>query len=124
MERNEIHGSMPLTDATIDFNPVLGLWINSNEKTLWLKQFTLSQQPERIVMRTTCAHEPNDWGEAEVTPYLDNIGERAFSAEYHLAAYNTLLAGNMNKGLWVIAAFYRFKDERPNFLGREFFFRG
>jgi len=124
MERNEIHGSIPPADAAIDFDPVLGLWLNSNEKTQWIKQFTLTKRDDRLLMRASGTLPPGDWGEAEVTPFLDNIGERGFIAHYPLPAFHTMLAANMNEGLWVVAAFYQFNDNRPNFLGREFYYRG
>ena len=59
-----------------------------------------------------------------MTPYLDNIGERAFCARYRRDGFASLLAANMNKGLWVIAAFHDFSDpDRANFLCREFYYR-
>jgi hypothetical protein len=95
-----------------------GDWVNSNPATEWIKEFTIAGDTLHI----QGANEPADWGETGITTYLDNIGEPAFHAEYDLRAVEAVLAGNTNKNLIVIAAFFRFKDgESPNFLCREFF---
>ena len=69
--------------------------------------------------------DPSDWGERTVTTYRDHIGELAFHAVFDLGPLEAVLASNTNKGLIVVAGFYRFKDGRPatNFLCREFFYR-
>lgn len=77
------------------------------------------------MLRASGAGEPFEWGEVEVTTYMDNIGEMAFHAVYDLGFVESVLAANTNKNLIVIAAFNRFKDEskRQNFLCREFYYR-
>lgn len=100
-------------------------WVNSSPTTSWIRGFTLTRKDGAGVLRVLGAGEPADWGEVPATLYQDNIGEPAFSAVYDLGHVEATLAANSNKGLVVIAAFLRFTDEeRPNFLCREFFFRG
>jgi hypothetical protein len=124
MERNEIYGDQPKPDTVIDFTPVLGTWMNSNTQTKWIEKFTLTKHDEQIIMHAYGTQSPKDWGETEVTPFVDNINEKAFCARYELDSVESLLAANMNKGLWVIAAFLQFKDgNQPNFLCREFYYR-
>ncbi|MEH2239095.1 hypothetical protein [Nostoc sp.] len=123
MERNEIYGTQP-KDTVIDFTPYLGTWINSNTKTTWIEKFTLTKHNEQIIMHAYGAQSLKDWGETEVTPFVDNINEKAFCARYDRDSVESLLAANMNKDLWVIAAFHKFKDgSQPNFLCREFYYR-
>ncbi|MBP5976155.1 hypothetical protein HW132_26350 [Brasilonema sp. CT11] len=125
MERNEIYGEQP-KDTVIDFTPFLGTWINSNTKTKWIEKFTITKHNEQIIMHAYGNHSSTskDWGETEVTPFIDNINEKAFCARYDRDPIESLLAANMNKGLWVIAAFHKFKDNsEPNFLCREFYYR-
>ncbi len=124
MERNEVYGDQPKKDTIIDFTPFLGTWINSNDKTKWIKKFTLTKHDEQIIMHAYGTESPEDWGKTEVTPFVDNIGEKAFSVRYDLDSVESFLAANMNKGLWVIAAFHKFKDgSQSNFLCREFYYR-
>ena len=70
------------------------------------------------------AQELDDWGSRDITVYRDNIGEMAFSATYDLEQLEGILAANMNQGLFVIAAFLRFKpgEDHSNFLCREFYY--
>lgn len=125
MERNEIFGSQPQVGEHIDASAVLGTWRNSNEKTIWIAGFTLAQNDGAYTLDLEGCGEVVDLQNIPVTFYKDNIGELAFSAQADLGFAQVLLAANMNKGLWVIAAFYTFCDdsERPNFLCREFYFR-
>ncbi|MBH8576577.1 hypothetical protein I8752_27015 [Nostocaceae cyanobacterium CENA369] len=123
MERNEIYGNQP-QDNAIDFTPFLGTWINSNTKTKWIEKFILTKHNEQIIMHAYGTESLKDWGETEVTPFVDNINEKAFSAKFDRDSVESLLAANMNKGLWVIAAFHKFKDgSQPNFLCREFYYQ-
>lgn len=109
----------------IDITPLLGAWVNSNHATEWIKEFTLSRKGNIFTLHAYGAREPFDWGEIEITTYMDNIGEMAFHAVYDLEHTHSVLAANTNKGLIVIAAFHRFKEGngRSNFLCREFYFR-
>ena len=123
MDRNEIHGQSPEAGAKIDITPWLGTWRNSNEKTQWIQSFHMEMEGNDCKVSLTGANEPADWGSVPATLYMDNIGELAFFAEIDLPEVRAHLAANMNKGLWVIAAFLHFKDEnRPNFLCREFYY--
>jgi hypothetical protein len=109
----------------VDMSPLLGIWVNSNSQTHWIKRFTLGKLGNVFTIHAYGATQPFDWGEVEVVPYMDNIGELAFHALYDLEPVHSLLAANTNKGLIIIAAFNRFKQAsgRANFLCREFYFR-
>ncbi len=118
-------------DRFLDFNSVSGIWVNSKPATQGIKQFSLRQAEDRVFFRPYGATSVEDWGETEAIPFVNATGERAFLAEYHFDSHDLHLVANTNKGLWVIAAHYVFKDsekpsgplrERPNFLRREFFY--
>ena len=125
MERDEIHGNQPDAGTRVDFTKSLGTWHNTNERTRWIKTFTLSQDAEgKVFMGVSGVAEPANWGEIEIVPCIDNIGENAFLASYQLPAHDITIVANTNKGLWVTAAVIKTKDGSvPNFLCREFYVR-
>jgi len=95
-----------------------GDWVNTNVATRWIRGFTLADHTLRVLG----ANEPTDWGETEITTYLDSAGEPAFRAEYDLGSIEALLAGNTGKNIVIIAAFFRLKGGEPaNVFSREFF---
>ncbi|NEO95340.1 MAG: hypothetical protein F6K56_36200 [Moorea sp. SIO3G5] len=128
MKWNEVYGEtqsyQPDSNSQIDSSAILGTWINSNQQTQWIKKITITQQGEQVFINVYGVNSPEDWGKVEITTYVDNIGETAFSAQYNLDGMEPLLAANTNKGLCVIAAFIKFKNgDRPNFLCREFYYK-
>ena len=115
----------------IDFEPVLGTWVNSKSDTQGILQFTLSQTKQQLILHPTGASDPEDWGEINVTPFINPKGEYAFLAEYQFDTYQVYMVANTNKGLWVLAMYYLYKQNpvdvnqtssHPNFLRREFFY--
>jgi hypothetical protein len=124
MQRNEIYGNQHNRETLIDFTPVLGTWMNSNTKTRWIEKFTLTKHDEQIIMHAYGAESPQDWGETEVTPFVDNMNhENAFCARYDRDSVESFLAANMNKGLCIIAGFHKFKDDKQTDFCREFYYR-
>ncbi|NEO64684.1 MAG: hypothetical protein F6J98_31485 [Moorea sp. SIO4G2] len=128
MKWNEIHGEtqsyQPNNNAQLDLSAILGTWINSSEKTEWIKKYTITQEGDRVFINVYGANSPEDWGKVEVTTFVDNLGQTAFHAQYNLDGVEPLLAANMNKGLCVVAAFIKFNNgDRPNFLCREFYYK-
>jgi hypothetical protein len=124
MEQNKTYSDQPKGNTVIDFTPVLGSGMNSNTKTRWIEKFTLTKQDEKVIMHAYSAQSPEDWGETEVTPFVDTMNkENAFCARYDLDLVESFLAANMNKGLCIIAGFHKLKDgNQPNFC-REFYYR-
>jgi hypothetical protein len=101
---------------------MVGDWVNTHPTTEWIKGFTLADNGGTVTLRVESASEPTDWGEVEVTTYLDKAGEPAFHAAYDLGPVEAFLAGNTGKSIIIIAAFFRFKDNEPaNSFCREFF---
>ena len=101
---------------------LVGDWVNTNPDTRWIKGFTLTGDGDRYTLHVLGAREPADWGEIEITTYLDGAGEPAFHTEYDLGPVRAVLAGNTGKNIVIIAAFFRFGDnESDNEFCREFF---
>jgi len=99
-----------------------GDWVNTNANTRWLKGFTLADTGRAVTLRVQAVSQPTDWGEVEVTTYLDSAGDPAFHARYDLGSLEAVLAGNTGKSIIIIAAFLRFTaDESANTFCREFF---
>ncbi|WP_013334365.1 hypothetical protein [Gloeothece verrucosa] len=124
MERNEIYGNQPDQKTVINFTRFLGTWVNFYDQTTRLKKFILSEREQRFFIHVYGAENPEDWGEVEIAPFIDNLGELAFSAFYESESSQSLLAANHAKGLWAIVEFHQLKnsDESRHFY-REFYYK-
>jgi hypothetical protein len=101
---------------------LVGDWVNTNPATRWIRGFTVTDSGDASILRVLGASEPLDWGETEVTTYLDAAGDPAFHAEYDLGSVEAALAGNTGKDIVIIAGFFRRKGDDPaNTFCREFF---
>ncbi|MBO1348877.1 MAG: hypothetical protein EBE86_016500 [Hormoscilla sp. GUM202] len=121
---SETQGDRPENTTQIDPSAILGTWVNSNPQTQWIKTFTITQQGDRTFINAYGANSPEDWGKVEITTFVDNFGQTGFNAQYNLDDVEPLLAANLNKGLCIIAAFFKFKHgDRPNSLSREFYYK-
>jgi hypothetical protein len=124
MDQNEFDDNQPKNDTVVDFTRVLGTWINSNTKTRWIGKFTLTKHNGQIIIHAYGPTSSEDWGEAEVTQYVDVMNkENAFCARYDRDSVESLLATNMNKGLCVIAGYHKFKDGQQTDFCREFYYQ-
>jgi hypothetical protein len=112
----------PTTPPRMGRTFLLGEWVNTHPDTKWLKSFTLADTGRAIVLHVEAAREPTDWGEVEVTTYLDGAGEPAFHTKYDLGSVEAVLAGNTGKDIIIVEAFLRLKaDQSANAFCREFF---
>jgi hypothetical protein len=99
-----------------------GDWVNTNPTTKWIKEFSFTDSGAALRLRVVGANEPAEWGETEVTTYLDAAGDPAFHAEYDLGSVEAVLAGNTGKSIIIIAGFFRLRSEdSANTFCREFF---
>ena len=94
---------------------IAGLKVRSAQGKLW------------ISVQGKATDSPFDWGEVEVEAvYAENATSArgiAFVARYDFGFLETLLEGNVNSGLLVLASFHTFRDgsNRANYFSREFF---
>jgi hypothetical protein len=104
-------------------------WANTNPSTQGIASVRIrSVEGElRISVEGAAQGAPRHWGEVAIeTVYAENTASRrgmAFVARYRFGFLETLLEGNVNAGLLVLAAFHTFLDgsRRSNYFSREFF---
>lgn len=117
--------------GTIDLEPMLGRWINTNSETIYIERFETWLEEGRLMLRVfgvgTEKGAPIDWGAIDVQPYgnpstLDPAG---FHGHYRLEAVDVLLAVNYARGILVIQTYSTFSDGsgRIPYQTREFFHR-
>ena len=104
-------------------------WANTNPATQGIASVQLrSVEGElRIAIQGAAHGAPFNWGEVAIEAiYAENPSSQrgmAFVARYHFGFLDTLIEGNVNAGLLVLAAFHTFLDgsHRTNYFSREFF---
>ena len=104
-------------------------WLNTNPATKGIAgvQIRSSQGGLWGTVRANSEDSPFHWGEVEVEAvYAENSTSTrgiAFVARYDFGFVETLIEGNVNSGLLVLAAFHVFHDgtNRANYFSREFF---
>jgi hypothetical protein len=104
-------------------------WANTNHCSQGIATVRLRVVEEQLWITIEGAAEgsPVNWGETAVEAiYAENAASTrgmAFVARYRFDFLETLLEGNVNSGLLVLAAFHSFRDgsRRANYFSREFF---
>jgi len=104
-------------------------WANTNPFSEGIASVHLRAVGEKlwVTVEGAAKGSPVNWGEVAVEAiYAENAASTrgmAFVARYHFDFLETLLEGNINSGLLVLAAFHTFRDGscRANYFSREFF---
>lgn len=104
-------------------------WANTNPSTQGIARVQIRsvEGQLRVTIEGAANGAPYSWGEVAVEAvYAENAASRrgmAFVARYHFGFIETLIEGNVNAGLLVLAAFHTFRDgsRRSNYFSREFF---
>jgi hypothetical protein len=115
--------------ARLETSTMVRFWANTNPATQGITsvQLRLVEGELRIAIHGAAQNAPFNWGEVAVEAiYADNpssLRGMAFVARYHFGFLDTLIEGNVNAGLLVLAAFHTFHDgsHRSNYFSREFF---
>lgn len=115
--------------AEMETSAMVRSWTNTNPATRGIAelQITCSRGKHWINVRGNANGSLSDWGEVEIeTIYTENRASTrgmAFVAKYDFGFVETLLEGNVNCGLLVLAAFHTFRDgsNRADYFSREFF---
>jgi hypothetical protein len=115
---------------SIQPEPLLGTWLNTNTATGGITSAILSRQNGNIAVRIVAAGDqgPSDWGETEASLFAADASSSdamAFSAFYDFGFMETQLQAHVRQGVLIIAKFDRFKDSsgRSNYFSKEFFYR-
>jgi hypothetical protein len=114
--------------ALVDLGELTGLWKNTKRATRVVRELTLTKNGDAYELNAVGAGAPRDWGKVVVIPHagsVDTHDPAGFLAVYEFDFMQMFLAGNMNKGLLIIASYNTFRDGsgRSNYFSREFFYR-
>ena len=104
-------------------------WANTNPATQGIAGVRIRSVAGelRIAIEGAASGATCNWGEVAIEAvYAENAASRrgmAFVARYRFGFLETLLEGNVNAGLLVLAAFHTFLDgsRRSDYFSREFF---
>jgi hypothetical protein len=113
----------------LEISGMVRSWANTNPATQGISSVRLryADGELRITIFGAMQNAPFSWGEAVVESiYAENASSTrgmAFVAKYDFGFLQTLIEGNVNAGLLVLAAFHTFHDgsRRSNYFSREFF---
>ena len=114
-----------MTDTSLDFGFLPGNWRNTNKHTKGIITFSLEEQGNGLLLTMQGAvggHLPQEIGSAQMecftsTPQSSTVNSFFGTLEDTDNEYK--FAGNLNKGLIIIAAYVKLNGE-PYFI-REFF---
>jgi hypothetical protein len=115
--------------ASLETSTMVRSWTNTNPATQGITSVKIRQVDGslRLAIEGAAHGAPFQWGEVEIAAvYAENPSSSkgmAFSARYDFGFLETLVEGNVNAGLLVLAAFHTFRDgsKRSNYFSREFF---
>ena len=113
----------------LEISSMVRKWANTNPSTHGITSVQIRGVDGnlRISIEGAAQGSPRHWGEVAIeTVYAENTSSSrgmAFVARYHFDFLETLIEGNVNAGLLVLAAFHTFHDgsRRSNYFSREFF---
>jgi hypothetical protein len=115
--------------SDLEISAMVRSWANTNPSSLGITSVRIrSVEGELLVSISGGANgAPVSWGEvAAQAVYAESPSSRrgmSFVARYEFGFLETLIEGNVNAGLLVLAAFHTFLDgsRRSNYFSREFF---
>ena len=113
----------------LEISSMVRSWANTNPDTQGIAsvQLRFVEGELRLTIHGAMQNTPFNWGEVAVEAiYAENASSRrgmSFVARYRFGFLDTLIQGNVNAGLLVLAAFHTFHDggNRSNYFSREFF---
>jgi hypothetical protein len=125
----EVISTQRTSAANLETSTMVRSWRNTNPATQGITRVEIRsvEGKLRITIEGAARGTPFHWGEIEIAAvYAENPSSgkgMAFSARYDFGFLETLVEGNVNAGLLVLAAFHTFRDgsHRANYFSREFF---
>lgn len=116
----------PSGGGTVDPQPLLGAWYNTNPAARGIARIDLEQAGGAFTARVQGVGA--DWGRTPAIPFAHDASSRAamaFSAAYDFGFQQVELQANVKQGVLVVASFNRFADGDPrsSYFTREFFYR-
>ncbi len=113
----------------ISTGQMAGRWKNSKANTKGIAEFALEEVDSELLISINGAEEgflPNNIGPIVSTPHSANESSDdciAFQADTTIDGVNYFFAGNINKGLVIIATYIKSSEISSNFFVREFFYK-
>ena len=127
--RDRIETTGPRTVRPIDLSPLVGTWVNFDQKSTGIFRLEIEDRNGELILHTwgTGAPEPHDWGEAVGEAFTDGVALHAgvaFRADYDLGFARVMLACYLTKRLLVVDAYTRFQDGsgRSPYFQRDHFY--
>lgn len=125
----EVISTQRTSAANLDTSTMVRSWTNTNPATQGITSVKIRAVDGklRIAIEGAAQGTSFNWGEIEIAAiYAENPSSSkgmSFSAKYDFGFLETLIEGNVNAGLLVLAAFHTFRDgsDRSNYFSREFF---
>lgn len=117
--------------AKTDYSYFIGNWKNSHQASQGIAAFEIregARGPEISVSGIESGFFPGDWGSKPVNFLVSGPGQTtasAFSATFDIGGRSLFLAGNINKGLIIIAIYAHAKSgsAHPSLFTREFYYK-
>lgn len=114
-----------------DYSYFIGNWKNSHKVSKGIDSFEITEidsGPQIRVSGIESGYFPGNWGTAPVGFLVsgpDQTTASAFEATFEIGDRNLFLAGNINKGLIIIAIYAKAKAGKdiPSLFIREFYFK-
>lgn len=114
-----------------DYSYFVGTWKNSNGSALGIDVFSIKEGdlgPLFTASGTESGYFPGNWGTAPVeflVSHPDSNTASAFQVNFEVGGREIFLAGNINKGLIIIATYAvaQSGSELPNLFTREFYYK-
>jgi hypothetical protein len=119
----------PLATPAVDTAPLLGRWRNAEAAARGLVEITVEDDAGDLAVRALGSGDvgPVDWGPARTGVFacLDEAGKASLSllASWDFGFLETHLQLRLPAGALASAGFNVFKDGRPSYVTREFFYR-
>jgi len=112
--------------APIDSSPLLGQWLNYDVTSRSIRQLTLIQRGDAVILRITGVPDV-DWGETTAIPFALTVagGDAvAFKAAYDFEFLRVAVLAYLNKRLLVVDAYSTFHDGsgRSSYFARDHFY--
>ena len=112
----------------LDLSSLIGKWTNTNPAAGGIATIYVNQVDDALEIQVFGVHSPNffDWGTRPATAYAYEVtGEivAGFELTYEFEDQQALVTAIHNRGVLVIHAYHKFKDDglRTNYICKEFF---
>ncbi len=118
-----------ISNHTISYKHFLGSWKNSRPETKGIESYVFEESDEGLQISVRGAEDgviPGNWGTQPVICHASSPEggkATAFQAGFLVNGHKIFIAGNINKGLIIIAIYIEAGEADANSFIREFFYK-